>query len=63
MSVGDRDGDEGLDDPIVVSEVVDPELDMVVDPSVDDTSVLVVESVLVDPTDPVSVFVDPVDVY
>ena len=36
---------------------------MVVDPSVDDTSVLVVESVLVDPTDPVSVFVDPVDVY
>ena len=63
VSVGDRDGDEGLDDPIVVSEVVDPELDMVVDPSVDDSSVLVVKSVLVDPTDPVSVFVDPVDVY
>ena len=62
VSVGDRDG-EGLDDPVVVSEVVDPELDMVVDPSVDDTSVLVVERVLVDPSDPVSVFVDPVDVY
>jgi len=63
VSVGDIDGDEGLDDPVVVSEVVDPELDMVVDPSVDDTSVLVEESVLVDPTDPDSVFVDPVDVY